>query len=144
MVTFCTTIGWSRVVAQFFLLRCALIGTTQNTLSIRTPFPPLSINYAQWRQSHTFKFIDLILFRWYGNFVLWTQRIKARLWNDILPGHKLVLQSTSNLSEPSHAFPPLAPVVLMVLVLYFIPPPHVLEHWFQCSHSFHSQSTTIT
>ena len=72
------------------------------------------------------------------------QRITARLWNDILPGHKLVLQSTSNLSEPSHAFPPLAPAVLMVLVLYFIPPPHVLEHWFHCSHSFHSQSTTIT
>ena len=101
---------------------------------------PISPTFHQLR---TMKTISHIHIHWF-NIILWTQRITARLWNDILPGHKLVLQSTSNLSEPSHAFPPLAPAVLMVLVLYFIPPPHVLEHWFHCSHSFHSQSTTIT
>ena len=105
---------------------------------------PISPTFHQLRTMNTISHIQIHRFNIISMVWKLTQRIKARLWNDILPGHKLVLQSTSNLSEPSHAFPPLAPAVLMVLILDFIPPPHVLEQSSHCSHSFHLQSTTIT
>ena len=43
---------------------------------------------------------------------------------------------------PEHSIPPYAAIILWVLVLYLIPPPHSLEHS-DTSQSPHSQSTTV-